>query len=179
MSLSGEDVLALYDRYARELLGFFARRTSDPQLALDLLGETFLAVFAARKRCDAEQDAQQAAWLYAIASNKLAEHRRRSARELRALQRLGGELTRPLSDFEYERVEQLATEDALHKRLAKVLPALSEEQEQAIALRVVGERSYAEVAGEMGVSEQAARARVSRGLKVLRNAIGPARRDPT
>ena len=29
-------VLALYDRHARELLGFFTRRTRDPHLALDL-----------------------------------------------------------------------------------------------------------------------------------------------
>ena len=65
-------VLALYDRHARELLGFFTRRTRDPHLALDLLSETFLAAFEHRDQCLAASDAEAAAWLYRIAANRLA-----------------------------------------------------------------------------------------------------------
>jgi predicted DNA-binding protein (UPF0251 family) len=52
---------------------------------------------------------------------------------------------------------------------------LSVEQRDALRLRVVEERSYAEVALLLGVSEQAARARVSRGLRALAGALEPYR----
>jgi RNA polymerase sigma-70 factor (ECF subfamily) len=41
----------------------------------------------------------------------------------------------------------------------------------AIELRIVRELPYPEVAAELGVSEQTARARVSRGLRALRQAM--------
>jgi RNA polymerase sigma factor (sigma-70 family) len=172
VSLDGSEVLALYDRHARELVAFFTRRTSDPQLALDLLGDTFLAAFAARERCDAVEDSQRAAWLYRIAGNKLVDHFRRDAGERRALLRIGEDL-RALTDAEYERVEQLAACGELHDRVAAALDDLSDEQGGAVRARVLEERSYGELARDLGVSEQAARARVSRGLRTLRRALAP------
>ena len=44
------DHAELDDRHAEELLRFLARRTLDPQAALDLVGETFAAAGAARRR---------------------------------------------------------------------------------------------------------------------------------
>ncbi|HEY3774967.1 MAG TPA: sigma factor-like helix-turn-helix DNA-binding protein [Solirubrobacteraceae bacterium] len=41
----------------------------------------------------------------------------------------------------------------------------------ALRLRVVEERPYPEVARVLGISEQAARARVSRGLRSLRSVL--------
>ena len=69
--MDGEDIIGLYDRHARQLLGFFMRRTRDPQLALDLLGETFLAVFENRPL----------SWAAGRGARGLAiSHRRRQAR---------------------------------------------------------------------------------------------------
>ena len=73
-AMDADGVLALYDLHARGLLGFFARRTGDPHLALDLLSETFLAAFEHRDRCRAGSDGEMAAWLYRIAANRLAGH---------------------------------------------------------------------------------------------------------
>ncbi len=178
VSLGGEDIIALYDRHARELMGFFARRTSDPQLALDLLGETFLAAFTARARCAASSEEQRAAWLYRIAAHKLTDHYRRAAGERRTLLRIGEGL-RGLTEAEYERIEELAADGELHERVSAALLELSEEQGSAVRARVLGERSYVEIAGELGVSEQAARARVSRGLRALRRALAPTERSGT
>ena len=175
MSLDAGEVIALYDRHARELLGFFARRTGDPQLALDLLGDTFLAAFAARERCEAPVGPQRAAWLYRIAGNKLTDHFRHSASERRALARAVEDLRAP-TEAEYERIEQLAGASELHERVSAAFERLSDEQSQALRARVLEERSYAEVAEHLGVSEQAVRARVSRGLRTLRRALTPSGR---
>lgn len=176
VSLDGDEVMALYDRHARELTGFFARRTGDPQLALDLLADTFVAALQARGNCRAREDSERAGWLYRIAANRLSDHYRQGTSERRALSRIAHQM-RPLSGEEYERIETLAASEHLHAHLNTALSELTAEQELAIRLRVLEERSYAEVARDLGVSEQAARARVSRGLRALRRAIDPLRRQ--
>jgi RNA polymerase sigma-70 factor (ECF subfamily) len=50
---------------------------------------------------------------------------------------------------------------------------LSGAQRDALQLRVVEEQSYQQVAAALGVSEQTARARVSRGLRSLARALEP------
>jgi RNA polymerase sigma factor (sigma-70 family) len=164
-----EQIIALYDRHARELVGFFTRRTGDPQLALDLLGDTFLTAFEKRRRCRAQDDRQQAAWLFRIAANKLNAHYRRGASERRATERLASQL-RALTEPELAAIGRLA-EAAGGPELTLALDGLSEDQRRALALRVIDERPYHEVSEELGVSEPAARARVSRGLRALRRAV--------
>jgi RNA polymerase sigma-70 factor (ECF subfamily) len=53
--------------------------------------------------------------------------------------------------------------------------ALSEEQREAVRLRVLDEHPYPRVSRELGISEPAARARVSRALRTLRRAIASER----
>lgn len=48
------------------------------------------------------------------------------------------------------------------------LASLPEEQRRAVHARVVEERAYAEIAGELRCSEAVVRQRVSRGLRTLR-----------
>jgi RNA polymerase sigma-70 factor (ECF subfamily) len=55
--------------------------------------------------------------------------------------------------------------------LSSELTRLSAPQRRALDLRIVQERSYAEVAFDLGISELAARARVSRGLRALGRAL--------
>jgi RNA polymerase sigma-70 factor, ECF subfamily len=57
--------------------------------------------------------------------------------------------------------------------LGAELGRLSDEQQHAVRLRVVEELPYDEVARALGVTEQTARARVSRGLRKLTAALEP------
>ena len=41
---------AVYERHAETLLGFFARRTLDPEAAAELTAETFAQAFVFRRR---------------------------------------------------------------------------------------------------------------------------------
>ncbi len=149
------------------MLGFFARRTFDPDAAIDLVAETFAAAFAGRHRFRGSGSDAEAAWLYGIARNRLADWRRRAAVERRALARLGVE-RRALTDAEYDRIEELAGLTELRAELRAGLAELSDDHRDALRLRIVEERDYADVAGRLGVSEQTARARVSRALHALR-----------
>jgi RNA polymerase sigma-70 factor (ECF subfamily) len=51
------------------------------------------------------------------------------------------------------------------------LETLAPDQREALRLRVVLELDYASVAERLGISQQAARARVSRGLRALASSL--------
>lgn len=166
MPLDANDISELYRSHARDLLVFFTRRVYDPEVALDLVAETFAAAFAVRSQFRGSESDQAIAWIYGIAHHLLGRYFRRGAVERRALAKLGVEVP-AMTDDEYERVIELTGLDQLRGRVAAALADLPLDQRRAIELRIVDERSYGEVADEMGISEQVARARVSRGLREL------------
>ncbi len=152
---------AFYLRHAETLLGFFQRRTRDPEMAADLVSETFAAALAGRRRYRRERGAA-GAWLFGIAARKLADAQRKGYAERRMCKRLG--LERPeLTDADIERIESLG---------AGIAPALLEElapvQRDAIVAHVIDERPYGEIAMELHTSEAVVRKRVSRGLATAR-----------
>jgi DNA-directed RNA polymerase specialized sigma24 family protein len=75
----------LFDRYYGEIHGYVARRLG-PSLAEDVASETFLIAFDRRRRYDIAYPCARP-WLYGIASNLVARHRRAEVRRYRALSR--------------------------------------------------------------------------------------------
>jgi RNA polymerase sigma factor (sigma-70 family) len=167
LTLTNEDVERLYREHADNVLRYLARRVLIPEVAVDLMAETFAQAYRDRRGFRGASDDEAAAWLFGIARHCLSAYRRRGSAELRALRRLGVE-RRALNDFEYERIEELADlRDALGP-LDEGLDSIGEDQREAVRLRVLEELDYADVARALGVSEQTARARVSRALRALR-----------
>jgi RNA polymerase sigma factor (sigma-70 family) len=166
LPLHANDISDLYRSHARDLLVFFTRRVYDPEVALDLVAETFAAAFAVREQFRGPDRDQAIAWIYGIAHHQLARYFRRGAVERRALAKLGVEVP-AMTEAEFERVIELTGLDQLRGRVAAALAELPLDQQRAVQLRVVEERPYSEIAAEMGITEQVARARVSRGLRAL------------
>ena len=90
------------------------------------------------------------------------------------MERLGIEIP-TVSGTDTARIESLAGVSELRVALSRELAQLSTEQREAVRLRILEERPYEEVARALGISEQAARARVSRGLRALGRALEPHR----
>lgn len=170
MTLSADEVAELYDRHAEAILAFLVGRTWDPEVAVDILAETFAVALGGRHRFRGRHDEAARAWLYGIARHELADHFRRDGAQRRAFARLGIE-RRPLTDVEYERIEELAGSNELRDRVAEELDALPVDQREAVRLRVVEEQGYQTLARTLDISQDTARARVSRGLQALRVAI--------
>lgn len=160
------DISALYRQQREALLVFFVRRTTDTELALDLWAETFAQALAGRRRYRGRSDDEAAAWLYGIARRQLARYYRRGYAERRAMRRL--RIERPAAGelVEAEIVRRAGLSE-LRRELAAAMAALSDETRLALQLRVIDELSYADVARRLRISEPAARARVSRGLRAL------------
>jgi RNA polymerase sigma-70 factor, ECF subfamily len=153
------------DRY-EQVLAFFAKRVLDPETAFDLMAETFAAAFAALPKFRGETEMECHSWLWTIARNKLYRWRQRGQVERKARERLGIE-TAVMTSFEFERVEELADLDRISADIHGALDQLGADQREGVRLRVLEERSYEEMALQLGVSEDVARARVSRGLRQL------------
>jgi len=155
-----------YDDHAETLLAYLARRVFDPEVALDLTAETFAQAYLGRRRFRGSTDGEAAAWLYRIASRQIARYFRKGKAERKAIRRLGIETPR-LDEEQRARIEELAELDALRSVLRVELGRLSPPQREALELRIVEELPYSEIAKRLSISEQTARARVSRGLRAL------------
>jgi RNA polymerase sigma factor (sigma-70 family) len=166
VSHESEAFAVFYDRHVRTLLGYFARRTGDPEIAADLTAETFASAIVAQERYRRRGDIPAMAWLFTIAQRRLADYQRRGSCERRMLRSLAMERP-PLSGEDAEMIRLLA-EDAVGALLAPLTP----DQRDAINAHVVEDRSYTEVAASTRSSEGLVRQRVSRGLSQLRRRIG-------
>jgi RNA polymerase sigma factor (sigma-70 family) len=168
--LDDERFAALYREMAQDLVVFFARRTYDAEAAADLMAETFAKAYLGRRRFRGSTEEAARAWLFGIARRRFATYVRRGKAEQRALRRLG--LERPqLVELDYTRIEELAGLDTMRETLAEYVGKLAPAQRSALELRVVRELPYPDVANRLGISEQAARARVSRALRALGSAL--------
>ena len=162
--------VSFYSEHAEALLAFFVRRVYDPDVAFDLTAETFAQAYQARRRFRGRTDKQAAAWLYRIARRQRARYFRKGKAEHRALSKLG--IERPqLDDQQRARLEEVADLEGLRSVLRAELERLSSAHREALGLRVIEELPYPEVAKRLTISEEAARARVSRGLKALAAAL--------
>jgi RNA polymerase sigma-70 factor (ECF subfamily) len=146
------------------------RRTFDVEVARDLAAETFAQAFEHRGRFRGRTDPEAAAWLYGIARHQLSHYARKGVIQRRAVERLGIELP-SVSDADQERLVELAGLAHLRKTVADAFANLPPDQREALRLRVIDEHAYREVAATLGVSEETARARVSRALRRVADLI--------
>ena len=151
-----------YERHERLVLRYLGRQVRDPELTADLTAETFAVALAAAQSFDPHRGAAASTWLVGIARHVLlASWRRRrvesNARRFLAMQPV------VLHDDQLKAISRLIAED--------LLAELGDDERQAVAGRVLDDREYGDLAGELNCSEQVVRQRVSRGLRKLRTAL--------
>lgn len=158
---------AFYGRLREPVLAFFARRVREPEVAADLMAETFARALVGYRK--APPDAA-GPWLFSIARNLLIDSARRGRVESSARRKLRLEPL-VLEDHDLERI----TEIAEAADLAQTIRArLSAEEYDALHARVIDEQPYAELASKLRCSEAVVRKRVSRAVAHARTLIGDA-----
>src|SRR3954454_16342547 len=155
---------AMYLRYREPVLGYFARRVGEPEVAADLMAETFARALV---RYRTEPPDEPAAWLFTIARNLLIDSSRRGQVEESARRKLHLEPL-VLHDADIQRIEEVAEAADLAE---SVRATLSPTQYEALRARAVDEESYAELALRLRCSAAVARKRVSRAIANVRTVI--------
>ncbi len=154
----------LYRRHVRAVYAWHRKRAGE-SIAGELTAETFAQAATSLRRFRDHADGSAAPWLFGIARNLQRSYYEKQRVETRARERLG----MPICTYELD-VEALGERlDAAEVRpaLAGAMQSLPPAQREALELRVLGERDYADVAAELGITEVAARLRVMRALGAL------------
>jgi RNA polymerase sigma factor (sigma-70 family) len=166
---------AIFDRHATVVFRYLVRRVGVDD-AEALLGDVFRIAFEKRAGYDGER-LNARPWLYGIATNLLAHHRRTEARRIGATARLlarrqpGEDGTDAASDQIVDRLD--AAE--LWPHVADAVAALPEGERDALLLYVWEELSYDEIACALDVPLGTVRSRLNRArenLRELRASIG-------
>jgi RNA polymerase sigma factor (sigma-70 family) len=162
-----EDFAAVFARHYAPIHGFAGQRLG-PGLADDVAAETFLIAFDRRDRYDLSR-ADARPWLYGIATNLIARHRRAEVRQYRALARAGaGGIYESHADRVVTRLDAEAHRGPLMAALAKL-----RDGDRDVLLLVAWAELTSEEAGEaLGIPAGTARSRLHRARKKIRAAMG-------
>lgn len=153
-----------YRTHRGAVLGFLRVRVGRPELAADLMGETFAQALVAVHDEARELPVVPIAWLLTIARHLLVDATRRGRVEDATRRRLAMEPLR-LDDRDLAEIESAAADADVRALVRALLPA---DQADAFVARVLDEREYGEIAGEVALSESVVRKRVSRARAQLR-----------
>ena len=146
------------------------RLTGDEEDARDVVQESYLRAFKGLKRF--RGDAQFTTWLYRITANCASTHlgRRSKHRHDELLE------DAPLADVDPTHDPQMRTEgNATRTRLNAALRDLPPRLRAVVVLRDVYDLPHEAIAAELGISESAAKVRLHRARKKLRETLFPLR----
>ena len=149
---------ALVERHLGVIHAAAQRQVNDPQLAEEVTQAVFTLL--ARKAGSFRPEVVLPGWLFRttrfVAARAARSERRRQQREREA--------------FEMQQVQSSKTPSpALSPLLDEALARLGERDRNAVLLRFAHDQSLREVGAHLGVSEEAAKKRVSRALERLRS----------
>ena len=146
------------------------RLTGNEEDARDVVQEAYLRGYRSLKSF--REDAQFTTWLYRITANCAATHMGRSNRHRHddIDDRLDLTDDRPESD-----PEQRADAGALRDRLTAELGHLAPRLRAVVVLRDVYDLSHEAIAKELGITEGAAKVRLHRARRQLRERLFPTR----
>ncbi|MEV7403085.1 RNA polymerase sigma factor [Streptomyces sp. NPDC091267] len=162
----------LYDRYAPDIHRYAARRLGD-WLADDVTAETFLIAFRRRHRFDPARGSVRP-WLYGIAANLIAGHRRTEVMQYRVLAKTSVDAV--VMDC-HDGADSRVAAAAVTSRLAAALAQLSKGDREVLLLIAWESLSYEEVAQALRIPIGTVRSRLNRARKKTRKELGGI--DPT
>lgn len=153
--------LTLVKRYERRVYNYALRTCGNPDDAMDILQDTFVAVF--RNLESYRGDGSFPAWLFRIAQFRATD------------------LLRKRKDF-FEPIEELPSQnDSLepeahlksthsNKNILTLMQSLSTDSRQIIELKFFQHFTFDEISGQLGISTNTAKSRFYAALKKMRQA---------
>ncbi len=152
---------ALVERHSAEIHAYLWRLLRDPELASDVLQDTFLRAWRAFPRLKHRDHLR--AWLYTIATNRARSLQKARTRRESGLTGVSDEQPDPRPS-----VAAQAADRDLRRRVLAAVERLPAKQRQALVLRRYQELGYDEIAVIMGGSREAARTNVHLAQERLR-----------
>jgi RNA polymerase sigma-70 factor (ECF subfamily) len=155
----------LYADVTPELRRFVLGVVRDPELTDDVMQATFIKAIEQGHQARLETSR---GWLFQVAFHEALACRRRQAVRDKGQRRLAGFRPRPDAPPE-EGLLRGETVEAVRQALSQI----PDEQRAVILARMYEDKTFAEIAGEMGLPLGTVLTRMRRGLEKMRNSLRP------
>ncbi len=158
----------IVSEYRNRVYGVVLGVVSDPDLAADVVQETFIRAWRGIARF--RGDSSLGTWLYRIAVNTALTARRRAAgRSSRAAELHDDLAADATSDVDPEMRGEVVD---LRRTLQAALETLPDGQRAVVVLKDIEGWSHAEIAQRLGITESAAKVRLHRAHRRLATILG-------
>ena len=165
----------LVRRHQQPLYNFALRQVRVPQVAEDVIQETFVRVV--QNAADFKHEARFTTWVYTITRNLCIDQlRKRALRKHPSLDESRGEegdgptLGEQTADPRAS-VEREATGTELKERIARAVDKLPDEQREVFLMREISNLPFKEIAEITGVPENTVKSRMRYALERLQEAL--------
>lgn len=145
--MNQELVYSWFEQYKTGIYRFSLSILKDPQLAEDVLQETFLRLLSGSGMPD---PGKEQAWLYRVARNICYDILRKRKRET-------GEITESTAQLEN------------HWEFIDLIAPLSPKEQEIVSLKIIGGLTHPEIAKVMGITTAGAKKRYQRAIEKLRD----------
>jgi RNA polymerase sigma-70 factor (ECF subfamily) len=157
----------IYERYATTIYRYVLRRAG-PADAEALMAETFRIAFERRETYDTARPLARP-WLYGIATNLVARHRRSEARRRHAMARLDADGATVADDT--ERVVDAVAAATQLPNVVDAINRLTDADRDALLLHAWERLSYDDVASALEIPVGTVRSRINRARTRLRELV--------
>lgn len=159
----------LYEEYATPLYRFVYIRINDKEEADDIVQDAFIRAFAALDRYN-DQGKGMLPYLFTIARNLIINRAKKKRADTIDTDFLN-------AHDSGDRTDREALLGDVRDDILRAMEALSDTERDVVALKFYGERSYAEIAEELGKREDAIRQHVARALRKMRAVLSKEQND--
>lgn len=149
-----------YSTYYQKVVFYINKKISNPFDAEDLASEIFLYCYSHYDDYDPQKSALST-WLYLIVNSRIKNHYR-DAKTYVDLESLVGVLSDDTVDM-----DACIYLQQMKQQLEKAMNRLSDRQRQIVKMRYFEEKSNAEVAAALGMTQINVRVQLSRALDIL------------
>jgi RNA polymerase sigma-70 factor (ECF subfamily) len=156
-----EAFAVLYETHLDRVYRHVRYRVGDPDLTEDITAQVFLRAWQAIHRYRQMEGRPFLAWLYTIANNLIVDHHRRARRELQGID--PARHTAGTSD-----PEAIAVSGDLQEQIRAAIARLKPDYQLVVALRLIEDMDYEEIARVIGKKPGALRVTLFRALQALR-----------
>lgn len=148
------------------------RLTGNEEDAADVTQETYVRAWKGIRRF--RGDAQVSTWLYRITANAASSHRERRGRS--RTEPLDG-VDEPIDNHPFHQPEPMAESAGELARLSEAVDRLAPKLRSAVVLKDVYDLPHETIADELGISVTAAKVRLHRGRRRLRELLDERERE--
>ncbi|MCQ6561177.1 RNA polymerase sigma factor [Paenibacillus mendelii] len=156
----------LYGGHSRKVFAYLLGRTTNKEAAADLLQDTFLRVWNRIETVRGIPEDQQLHWIFAIASNLVKDHYRKSTFRKKTDETIRAEQIQPTGDL-----SQWLVGREQFRELEAAINELPEELRCILLMKVIGGMNSFQISDTLNIPAGTVRYRIAQARRLIANQL--------